>query len=164
VLAVVLTPVALGVVAAVVMPAILDARGQGQCVESAPAGASADAVAYVDAVNRVTPARVALSEAIADAGHMVSAEHVAAAVAIDDAFLTDLRAIPFAPVARPAAERMVGAVESYRGLMVRSLEEPGYLAGHPDEDDAVNVERARAGEELRTALGLPQSKCVLNRP
>lgn len=154
------------VVAAVVLPVALSQRtALAPCgTETAPSGAGADAIAYVEAVNRTTPARQELSDTIADAGMRMSTDDLVTAVELDDLFLADLRAITFAPASQPAARRMVVAVEDYQAFVQRAIDEPGYLDAHRDEDAAVNRERAAAGEELRTALGLAQSGCVFNRP
>ncbi|KSW17756.1 hypothetical protein ATM99_17965 [Cellulomonas sp. B6] len=161
----VLGALAVPVVLAVAIPVVLNQTRTEDCSpEVAPAGAGPDAVAYVDAVNRSTPGRVALSDKIEAAGMQMYAEDLQTAVALDDAFLADLRTIEFSPAARPAADRFVVAVEQYRAFVQRALDRPGYLDAHRAEDDAVNDERASAGRALREALGLDRTSCRLNRP
>lgn len=161
-----LTPVGLGVVAAVVIPVVLNAREQpAPCgTETAPPGAPPEAVAYVEAANRTTPGRTVLSDAIVAEGHMVTDAHLAAAVTLDDAFLADLRAIPFSPETQPAGQEMIAAVEAYRAYLVRVLEVPMDPDVRRAEGEAVNARRAQAGDSLRDALGLPPSGCAFHRP
>lgn len=169
---VVLVAAALGLVAfvAVLVLTVTTTLGAvsaaaGSCEpETPPRGAGADAVAYLDAVNRTGPERLLLSDQIEAAGYRVTVTELVWAADIDEAFLNEVRAIDFSPAARPAADAFVAAVEDYQGFVVRSAQDPEYLAAHADEQTAVNAARARAGENLRTALALPQATCMLNRP
>lgn len=132
--------------------------------ERAPIGASAAAVAYVRAVNAGYPGWESMSKTIADQGNKVRPDQLGLQIQTDQQFVTALKGIPFSAKQQPAATALIESVDQYDAFLQVSAENPGYLSAHQTDDGTLNDNRARAGSELRRVLGLPQSRCTLNRP
>jgi hypothetical protein len=157
--------VLLGAIARLVLSLTHFGGAQSDCSpERPPAGASQAAVAYVDAVNAALPARVALNKTITSAGGVTHRDDLLAQAQADAAFLDAVRAIDFPADVAPAAATLVATVEDYDAYMLTGYNDHGYIAAHLDDDKRLNNARALAGEKLRDALALPQSRCILNRP
>ena len=135
------------------------------CTQVAPADASAAAVAYLDAVNSATPAWQALDAKIAAAGMMMSTDDMRSQIDADATYLDGLRMITYPTEAQTKlGTDLVTAVMAYDEFVLAASNQPGYLAQHQSDDDAVNNVRARASARLRDALSLPPSVCSFNRP
>ena len=138
---------------------------QSACaVETAPAGASPAAIAYVAAVNKTVPAREQLTATIKSQGGMIYHLDLRSEAQIDSAFLDDLRAIRFPSDASPVATAFESDLGAYIELLHVSFANPGYFAAHPDVTASLDSERSADAAQLRDVLGLPPSNCAFLRP
>lgn len=156
----------LGFVALMVAVAVPVFRQNHQScgAEHAPAGASAAAVAYVQAVNASSPEWLAMSSTIAAQGQKVRPEQMTMQLEADRKFVAALKGIQFPQAQQPAAQALISSVEQYDAFVQTASENPGYLNAHQAEDRTVNDDRAAASAELRRELRLPLSRCSYNRP
>ncbi|WP_448630411.1 hypothetical protein [Cellulomonas soli] len=121
-------------------------------------------MAYVAAVNGSAPAWGVLSERLDQQGFTMYLDDLQAQVDADATFVHALRAIDFPESAQPAARAFMLAVMKYDMLMARTVRAGDFSPSFPTIDDAVNAQRARRSGDLRDALGLPDSNCILYRP
>jgi hypothetical protein len=164
-------PLLAALAAALLLPVVsgcavlTDLTAGDPCVpQQAPPDASPSAVAYLAAVESAKPGWLAVSGRIGAQGMQAGAADLRDQVAVDEAFLADVRAIKFGPRVQPLADDLDDALVAYVDFVRTSAGQPGYLGEHRDVDVVVNEDRAEASSALREALHLPANGCVLNRP
>lgn len=134
------------------------------CAASVPAGASAAAFAYVDAVNASLAGRIGLDTTLAAEGGVVHRNDLLTEATLDQQFVSALRTITFPSQTQKDASALMRTVGAYLDLMSRSYAQHGYLAAHAGLDASLDNQRAQEAAQLRNDLGIPASGCVFRRP
>lgn len=135
-----------------------------QCSETPPPGASAQAVAYVEAVQAGVAQWVAIDKSLNAEFGEVHLDDLRAEAQADSAFLSRLRAIHFTGPAVQYANGLENVLREYVRLMATASNYNGYLSQHQAEDNSLLHARSVQSSQLRTVLGLPQSTCTFLRP
>jgi hypothetical protein len=135
------------------------------CTETPPAGASDQAVAYIKAVNADYPDWLQVTQMIESDGDNVNLQILQLQSHVDTNFLDQLRSIRFKGAAVEPAGQLEADLSSYLSDMA-TAEASSNLGSSAlwSRMDAVSDDRSDASSALRTALGLPQSSCDVERP
>ena len=134
------------------------------CVQAAPAGASAQARSYLEAVNADYPRWIALDRKLVAQQRVATRGDMSTAAAIDSDFLARLSQLHMSGRAADHLEVLETTLSAYVQLLRSGAQHDGYLHAHSDEDGQLSEARAEASAALRQDLGLPPSTCVLLRP
>jgi hypothetical protein len=132
------------------------------CVEKAPAGASSEARAYLEAANQAYTGWDAVTRSLESEGELVSTGDLLAQAATDRGFLASLHKIHFTGVAASDAAEFVSVVQRYDVILMKLSRHPAPLDG--TQVPTLDNLRAAASSQLRAELGLRQSSCVVLRP
>jgi hypothetical protein len=132
------------------------------CEQAAPPGASADARAYLAAVNAAYPGWEAVTRSLQEEGGRVSLGDLAAEGHVEADFLVRLNAIHFSPRAAAPAGVLRRAVQQYVDTLRELFQRPRPL----DETAVPRLDELMAdtSAELRRVLGLRQSSCDVLQP
>jgi hypothetical protein len=135
------------------------------CTETPIPGWSKPALDYIDAVNADYPGWLQVTQLIQSDDNNVNLQILQLQSKIDTNFLRQLRSIPFTGAALEPARQLEADVSSYLKYMA-TAEASGNLGSSAlwSQMDAVSNDRSNASSALRTALGLPQSSCDVQRP
>jgi hypothetical protein len=126
---------------------------------------SAEARAYLEAVNASNVRRAELDRKLAAQGDYVRREDVETQLSIERAYAPSLAQIPFTGKAVAPANDLRQAVGHYIAVLEAMLNEPN-LGGpsHSVEVERIWDRRTAASRDLRRALGLPPSTCSFRHP
>ena len=135
------------------------------CVESPPAGASPQAVAYLQATNAALPGWLQVTQMLQADGGADTASIIQLQIQIDSAFLGRLHAIAFSGAATRPAQALEADVSGYINAL--QVIEPTDGQATQAQDDAItdaSNARSDASTTLRTTMGLPPALCSVLRP
>jgi hypothetical protein len=135
------------------------------CTEMPMPGASRQAIDYINAVNGDYPGWLQVTQLIQSDNNNVNLQILQLQSKVDTNFLRQLRSIPFTGPTLEPARRLEADVSSYLADMA-TAEASSNLGSSAlwSQMNAVSNDRADASSALRTALGLPQSSCDVQRP
>ena len=135
------------------------------CNETPPPGASKQAIDYLNAVDADYPGWLQVTQMIQSDGNNVNLQMFQLQSKIDRMFLGQLRSIPFTGISVEPARKLESDVSAYLSDMAtaEASSNLGSTALWNQMNDVSN-DRAEASSALRTALGLPQASCDVQRP
>jgi hypothetical protein len=135
------------------------------CNQTPPPGASKQAVDYSDAVEADYPGWLQVTQMIQSDGNNANLRILQFQSKIDRTFLGQLRSIPFTGSAAETARKLESDVSDYLSDMAtaEASSNLGSTALWNQMNDVSN-DRSEASSALRTALGLPQASCDVQRP
>jgi hypothetical protein len=135
------------------------------CTETPMPGWSKQALDYINAVNADYPGWLQVTQLIQSNNNNVNLQMLQLQSKIDTNFLRQLRSIPFTGATLEPARQLEADVSSYLKDMA-TAEASSNLGSTAlwSQMDAVSNDRSNASSALRTALGLPQSSCDVQRP
>ncbi|MFZ0667987.1 MAG: hypothetical protein WAM97_19735 [Acidimicrobiales bacterium] len=135
------------------------------CEPSAPPGASAQALKYLNAANAGYQGWQQVTQMIQSNNGGTNLAVLELQSKTDTNFLRQLKAITFTGAAAAPAEQLENDMSSYLSYMAQAESSPSLGSNALwNAMDNVSDERADASSALRTALQLPQSSCNVMRP
>ncbi len=135
----------------------------GELPAEAPPGASAAAVAYLQAVRAASPSWQAIDDRIVNNGLSVDTNDLIAQADADEPFILALEAIEFPEEATAAASDLIYALLDYREFLQATILD-GFGTTYGEDTMRLQGMRSTASGALRTALGVPPSTCAYHRP
>lgn len=133
------------------------------CVTPVPAGASPAAVAYINALNKASPAWSYVDAHLG--GFSTNRTKALRAQADADAtFVKYLKRIDFGPQDEDGdGPALIDLVSQYRELILKDIKGVNDTA-NLSKEDALLAQRQQTSSELRNELNLPRGACTYNRP
>lgn len=135
------------------------------CDESAPSGASEQAVEYLNAVNAANPGWEQVTQMIQSDSGGTTLATLELQSNTDMNFLRRLKAFTFTGAAKAPAQQFEADLSSYLADLAQAESSPSLGSNALwSSMDNVSDARADASSALRTVLQLPQSSCNVMRP
>jgi hypothetical protein len=129
-----------------------------------PPGASGQARAYLAAANATYPLWIAVTRTLQSQDGHVFRRDLAPQIEADHQFKARLEQIQFTGAAAAAATRLDQILGSYIAALIQLQGTADPLQLTTSAAPPLDERRAEASAQLRTALGLPPSSCVVWRP
>ena len=144
------------------------ATAASSCIEPIPDGTSAEGAAYLDAVNADSPGWTKITSEIEANGGQFNAQILEQQSTVDTEFLRQLQSTAFSGPASSYAGQLEAALRTYVSALSTAQTELSQSGTTTDALNSVlsaeNNARARASADLRSALSLRPSSCVIERP
>ncbi|HTW19921.1 MAG TPA: hypothetical protein VME70_06900 [Mycobacteriales bacterium] len=134
------------------------------CRTPVPATASPATRTYAAALNTAYVGWTSITKSLISEGYVVHPVDLSDEWTTDETFMTSVARIQFPPAAAPTAQLYLSIIRSYLHLLKAARKQYAFYGANHSHFIALDTARSTLAAQLRTKLGLPASRCVVDRP